>query len=123
MNRAEPCNASKPEIERVAESIAKKLGHKPGEDLAPVVKHLGGQIGYKDFWAEANAQSGSVEIRGKDDFTIYLATDTTPERDRFTVAHELGHYILHYLLKIRQGKPIGPVCAERFASDPAEWEA
>lgn len=40
-------------------------------------------------------ESMFVERQGK--FTIYVPRLTSLRRDRFTVAHELGHYFLHYV--------------------------
>lgn len=59
-------------------------------DLHGLVKKLGGSIAYSD-------SEESLHVRGKGDFTIYLSEYTSARRDRFTLAHELGHYYLHYL--------------------------
>src|SRR5690606_28354816 len=38
----------------------------------------------------------SMVVRNAKDFTIYIPPFTSERRDRFTIAHELGHYFLHY---------------------------
>jgi Zn-dependent peptidase ImmA (M78 family) len=119
---ANPSGLSKDSVERLAESVANQLGYEPGGDIAEIVKKLGGSIDYKDFWDE-NTDSGSTEIRSEGNFTIYLSWDTSQTRDRFTMAHELGHYIVHYLWPNKQGANTGPVKAMRYGSDRAEWEA
>jgi hypothetical protein len=45
-------------------------------------------------WLEAG---GSLTIAPKaESFVIRLSPLTSPIRDNFTIAHELGHYLLHY---------------------------
>lgn len=43
--------------------------------------------------------------------------DTSPERDRFSIAHELGHYFLHFRMTKQA------MVAQRFGSTREEWEA
>lgn len=64
--------------------------HDGPADIEALVRTLGGRIEY----AESNE---SMHVRGKGDFTIYLSEYTSRRRDRFTIAHELGHYYLHYV--------------------------
>lgn len=59
-------------------------------DIFGVAEKLGGKIEYLDNGLE------SMEVRKKKDFTIYIPQFTHPRRDRFTIAHEIGHYLLHY---------------------------
>ena len=59
-------------------------------NLKDLVKTLGGQIEYVD-----TDESLFVADEGK--FTIFLPNHTSQRRDQFTLAHELGHYFLHYL--------------------------
>ncbi len=42
---------------------------------------------------------GSLVIRGMRDFTVYLSPYHFPMRDNFTIAHELGHFFLHFFLQ------------------------
>ncbi|MEC1792200.1 ImmA/IrrE family metallo-endopeptidase [Bacillus vallismortis] len=39
--------------------------------------------------------SGALQVDKSNIATIYVKHDDTPERKRFTIAHELGHYLLH----------------------------
>jgi Zn-dependent peptidase ImmA (M78 family) len=114
---APACNASKLNIEAFAERFARDIGLEPGGDLEAVVKGLGGRITFQSFpELEATAQA-SIRVHDTGDFDIYVADYTTVEQDRFSIAHELGHYLLHYPLAK------GPMRAERFGSERAEWEA
>lgn len=47
-------------------------------------------------FSEAN-KSGAIVKRGEN-FQIYLNTNDTPARKRFTIAHEIGHRLLHMSL-------------------------
>lgn len=53
---------------------------------------------------------------------------TSSERDRFTIAHELGHYFLHFPL-VRKKFPGASMVATRWVDETdtdqrrAEWEA
>ena len=63
------------------------------------------------------AKSGSIYIHDKENFDIVLPMFTAPIRDRFTIAHEMGHYYLHSLAGERK------IWADRKGSGPVEWEA
>lgn len=40
--------------------------------------------------------AASLDVREPGDFTVIIPTHTSQLGDRFTIAHELGHYFLHY---------------------------
>ena len=87
---------------------------------------LNGKIEYQDAGDSETPEAIRVEADGR--FTIVLPTMTSAARDRFTIAHELGHFFLHFpLLKKRQAG--GGMTATRWvdAADAAqqrcEWEA
>lgn len=65
-------------------------------DVRSLVRTLGGRVEY----AETNE---SLHVNERGNFTIYLPPFTSGRRDRFTIAHELGHYYLHYLHQERDG--------------------
>ena len=54
-----------------------------------LLKKLGGEIIVDD-------RAESLEVREPGDFTVIIPTHTSQLRDRFTIAHERGHYFLHY---------------------------
>jgi Zn-dependent peptidase ImmA (M78 family) len=58
-------------------------------DVHALLKTLGGEI-------EVDNRAESLEVREPGDFTVIIPTHTSQVRDRFTIAHELGHYFLHY---------------------------
>ena len=110
-----PMNWSKDSVFKFAEKTANKLGYKPGKPLKPIIEVLGGRIVYQDLsdWAE----SGGLIVYGENDFEILISNFTSGARDQFTIAHELGHYIMHSQL----GKH--PCKVGRKGSDRLEWEA
>jgi Zn-dependent peptidase ImmA (M78 family) len=125
-----PLRASRATISQFAETVAKKLDVKIGAPLEPLIARLGGKITYqtpnKD--ADNSRLPESIIVRSAQDFTIYLPTMTVLERDRFTIAHELGHLILHYPLAARASPGIW-MRATRWVDETnadlvrTEWEA
>jgi Zn-dependent peptidase ImmA (M78 family) len=111
-----PCNASKAAITAAAEKFADDVALQPGDPLEPLVERLGGRVRYKAL-EDADFDDGSIVVEGQGKFTISLPAYTGAARDRFTIAHELGHYFLHYPLCQ------GSMAAKRYGSDRVEWEA
>jgi Zn-dependent peptidase ImmA (M78 family) len=122
---ARPSNLNKNAIADLAHQLANYTKYTVGGDLDDVVSNLGGKIRYLDLYGIGNSSdSGSIEINDFMDFTITLANHTGPLRDRFTVAHELGHYVLHYLYpKQVLNENLSKVKAERYGSGRVETEA
>lgn len=113
----EPSNLSKQKVEEFACQVAKAGKFNPGNPVEDLVRRFGGRIRYQDMddWLE---QTGSIFVHKKWDFEIILPNYTSPRRDQFTLAHELGHYFLHS----NQGEK--PLVATRSGmSKRVEWEA
>ena len=118
----EPCWLSKTEISDLAEDIARDMGYAPGDDLLPVVKGLGGDILFSDPLSESDSYGSGSIYMSQAGFEILLPLHTGPLRDRFTVAHELGHFILHYL-GTEYAKEGQAMVADRYGSGRVETEA
>lgn len=114
---------SKTSVDQLAANVAKKLGYQIGADLFPIVESLGGRVAVNNLWQASDATSGSIRIEADGSFEIALASHTGADRDRFTIAHELGHYVLHYLWPNQHGNATGPVEAKRYGTGRVEWEA
>jgi hypothetical protein len=112
---AEPCGWSRSKVQDFAAGVARKLGYKAGAPLEPIVEKLGGKIRVAP--EEIGAGTGFIDVRGPSDFVISLSPYSGEKRDRFTISHELGHYVLHSLL----GKK--PVVIYRDGTGRLEWEA
>lgn len=90
------------EIEDFAQEIALKYGFDAENDfIYDFTEELGGKVRVLELHELEALQSGTLEVHGPSDFTIYLARHTSTFRDNFTMAHELGHYFLH------SGNPYG----------------
>jgi predicted transcriptional regulator len=63
-------------------------------DVKRLVDLLGGrvEVAPEMFAPEA------LTVHQPGTFTVHLPPITSDRRDRFTIAHELGHYFLHYLM-------------------------
>jgi len=123
-----PTNASKGRISAFAEDLAHRLKFQPGDALEPIVTMLGGQIVHHNPAYHASDAPESIRVFSNQQFIIYISSATSLERDRFTVAHELGHFFLHYPMASR-GRASTCMVATRWVDDKdpiqkrAEWEA
>ena len=91
-----PVNLSKQDIYDFSAKFAEWCHYRPGGDLRSIVEdELGGELVYQNLEEWENTDSGSIIVRGYRDFTIFISNFTGHLRDRFTIVHELGHYVLH----------------------------
>lgn len=118
---ASASNLTKNQVYSIAESFAKQFGYTPGGDIHEFVRRIGGKVAVADTLLVDPERSGSLYVEAPEDFKIVLPAHTGPSRDRFTIAHELGHYVLHYLWSPE--KAGGRMMATRRGSDRIEWEA
>lgn len=119
MTQPSPCNWSRERIERFASEVADRGGFCAPGDVVALVRCFGGEVRYLDYdeWLSESG-TGTIAVRGKHDFDILIPRFTSPTRDRFTIAHELGHYFLHS----RQGE-VAPVKIPRHGGGLVESEA
>lgn len=110
-----PANLSNAAIAKYAEQVGQHydIYDETGQaDLETLREKLGGRLEYSD-----RPESSLVLEPGH--FVVYLPQSTSMRRDRFTLAHELGHYFLHYLYPgLKGSKAFG-----RGARNRAETEA
>jgi hypothetical protein len=127
------------DIKSLCEQLTKHCSYEPGNDLSEVVERIGGRI--TGDWPEYSiletgdcqqddptSQIASIFIRAKRDFLIFVPPIGSPERKRFSIAHELGHYVLHFLCKRVKNSEKNwvfppPTFAHRFGDTIAEKEA
>ena len=114
-----PSGRSRLDVEKYAAHVAEiaKFDPRDDGDLSKLQKSFGGRIHVVNMDDLIDARTGAIYVHGKFDFDIQIPDYTSPLRDRFTVAHEFGHYFLH----ARQGKT--PIIAFRRGSGRVEWEA
>lgn len=101
--------------ERVADAHEIFPGRDKPADLDALLRRLGGRTVFSDNFSGKEA----LTVRGIGDFDVHLPPMTSARRDRFTIAHELGHYFLHY----RQPGLDGPEKFERGERNPLETQA
>ncbi len=119
-----PLEASQKKIDEVAGSIAMKGGYQPGADLRSwVSERLLGSV--RTASAESYTEYGYLTVPGKTDpggkeskLDIILSPFTGEFDNRFTIAHELGHYFLHCIAQDRD-----ELIVWREGNDRAETEA
>jgi predicted transcriptional regulator len=111
---AEPSRLSNAAIEEYAQRVgdAHDVYTDGRADVLSLVADLGGAVETRD-----GGESLKVHKTGR--FTIFLPRFTSEMRDRFTIAHELGHYFLHY----RYANVDGPMSYARGGRNRAETEA
>jgi Zn-dependent peptidase ImmA (M78 family) len=105
----------------IGEQVAKAFSYTDDFSIERVVDELGGRIVLNEFWDNL-ARTGSLEVTSLRNFDIFIPNHTTHERDRFTIAHELGHYILHYLPNVGP-QANSPFQIDRYGNSALEREA
>lgn len=118
-------NLQKNSVADYAESVAKKylqlknkewLADEYELDIKEFVQDLGGKITCVDA-DEFSGWNGSIYIHKLSEFDIILPSYTSVLRDKFTLAHEMGHYFLHF------NNEDSKRMAARMGSGQIEWEA
>jgi predicted transcriptional regulator len=120
-NFAKPSKFGSATISLIAENTAAQLGYFEDFDIGKVVNKLGGKIEIRDFWGLS--QHGGLEVQSPKSFSIFVPTHTPIERDKFTIAHELGHFVLHYLLSSEPSVKASEFQASRYGDGLVEVEA
>lgn len=120
--------ASKAAVFSFAEHVARHVKYEIGENMQAFVSRLGGRISFQGDIHPGDESPKSIIVQPHGEFQIFLPAVTTAERDRFTVAHELGHMFLHFP-KVKRDHPGRPMAATRridqndASQKRAEWEA
>ena len=96
--RLQPAKLSHAEIIEIAETCRKSWGYEPHADLQKIVIARGGIIRTTDNWDDPydDVKQGSIYILPTKKFVIWLSPRASATANRFTIAHELGHFELHY---------------------------
>lgn len=120
----QPTGASRQVIDAAGAKIARKFGFKPGTDLRDFIENkLGGKVDVAE--PEERLEFGYLRVPGRsgDKFDIVLSPYTGEFHDRFTMAHELGHYFLHYLFQNRTDSLVIKREGTNRAESEANWFA
>jgi hypothetical protein len=101
----------------VGEYIAKEVGYDRRIDFYAVVKSFGGTlhfIGPSEFKKLGQVFENSIYVQKDYKFDVLLPIYHGPTEHRYTLAHEIGHFIMHK-------KPMSYAC--RGGDSPVEQEA
>lgn len=92
---AKPCYLNRLEIEDKAVDFAKEVNYKPAGKLEEIVESLGGKMNYSPMTEWEKSHEASIAVLGEKNFIINLPNFLGQLRNRFSIAHELGHFVLH----------------------------
>ncbi|PCJ17838.1 MAG: hypothetical protein COB02_12275 [Candidatus Cloacimonadota bacterium] len=115
-----PLHCSMEFIREIAEILIRSTKFKVGGNIEKdIINKLGGIVHHPDTagWDAKFAETDSLYVDGVRDFKIFLKDKLYDLRNRFTLAHELGHFILHS--KSGQIK----IHARRYGTSQIEKEA
>ena len=120
---------SKNEIEAVARGLQKELwdhrrGSMPNEELSPLLildptralENLGFSVHLVESLGQATDTFGTYEVAGLfdgDSSEVYVSRQFPPDVRRFTLAHELGHALLHGQSGLHRDRPTNPTSRSR----------
>jgi predicted transcriptional regulator len=119
-----PTGASRKIIDEAGARIAKRYGFKPEANFHDFVQNaLEGNVDVAE--PDERIKFGYLRVPGaaNSKFDIILSPYTGDLHDRFTMAHELGHYFLHYLLQKRTDSLIIHREGTNRAESEANWFA
>ena len=79
--------------ERAANELVKKLGYfDPPVDARRIARDLGLDVKFATFEGANSDIAGFIDL---ENHAIFVNRDESPERQNFTIAHEMGHKVLH----------------------------
>ena len=93
----------------------------PPTDLMGLAADLGIAIEYADM-GEISGKIERTLVDGKAGFTITLNSAHAPTRQRFTLAHEIAHFIKHQK-QLEAGNIVDNALYRSLLPEPMEWEA
>lgn len=95
----------------------------PNTNIETLVRELGGTIKKVDA-SQLSFAEGRIQKTGDNQFTITIDQDQSAERQKFTIAHELGHLFLHMGYQIDEEKWKNQTTPfNRFGNTEQEYEA
>jgi Zn-dependent peptidase ImmA (M78 family) len=118
--------ASKSNVWAFAEKQRSAVGLTSGFDLHELVSRNHGEIAYIGIFDPD--QKDAIVVEPDNSFVIRLSSETGALRDNFTIAHELGHLLLHWP-KVKNAHAGHGMRATRWVDESdkdlvrCEWEA
>lgn len=105
-------------IENLAQKVRGLPAFQTGTDIRDKLNALVAKWGGTIQVATPEGNWESLRIAADRSFIIFLSPETSAVRDNFTIAHELGHLLLHTDFEAE-----GAITFNRFGSNRAETEA
>src|SRR5476651_332873 len=118
--KAQALGASATEIEELAGECLRQMELDRGGDLTAAVSRLGGRVSTMRSFGGGGSK---LEAIGNE-FVIEIFDHTHPRRDRFEIAHGLGHWVMHYLIPNQRDQVgIAWLRVPQYEDSPANSEA
>lgn len=97
-NSIKPLGLKNISIEVIVNVFSKLIDFNPlGYDFLEIIEMIGGSIEYTNS-NNLEFCMGGIEVFSKRNFKIYISSNISEDNLNFTIAHELGHYVLHSLM-------------------------
>ena len=110
----------------IAHSVFRKHQQKMPVDISGIAKDLGLNIYEKDLGKISGVLKYDPIMGGESGYVVYVNEKHPPNRQRFTAAHEIAHFVLH--AKGKDHPDVATFKIEddefyRFLPGPDEWAA
>lgn len=114
-------NLDEAAILALADEVAQRCDYGPGADLDACVRKLGGSVrvvARSDGGMGHRHRQATLVVTNTRNFVIRVPDDVGYTEKRYSIAHELGHYFLHYPAHAGYSME-----AHHQDDNRAEWEA
>lgn len=107
--------------ERMANNLTRDYSTPP-IPVHEIAERSGVNVVFEDFGTHSESVSGFCDFANA---RLYVNKDDLPERQSFTMAHELGHWLLHrdFYRDHPEDYPVLPRFSDPNREDPKEKEA
>ncbi len=117
------CGFSDSRIAQLAHDSARKWGYIYDGKIESIVDQQNGVIKQTNFWDNPYQDNGSLMVFADGSkFTIWVSDRSNARMKLYTIAHELGHYVLHFLNSKKRDKT-RHFFAARYETGEVETEA
>lgn len=92
-----PSGLSAAKIIEIALECRKLSSYNVTLDFNDFLIGIRGECVYNDFWNPNVGKKAAINILATGRFMIYLSSNVSKKVNNFSMAHELGHYFIHFL--------------------------
>lgn len=97
-------NLTRPRYSRITKEVTTLLKNNSVVSLPIPVEHLAESIGAKVVFNNFNDEISGLLLRTDENLIIGVAKEQPLTRQRFTIAHEIGHILLHEFSEVHVDK-------------------